>query len=362
VSLPLAAAGPSAYWYLARGTGAVTLILLTATTVLGIVDFKGWRSARWPRFAIDELHRTLSLLLIAFLVIHIISSVLDGFAPIRLIDGLIPFAGTYRPLWLGLGTLSFDLLVAITVTSLARRRIGHRAWRLVHWLAYASWPTAVLHGLGTGSDVKSAWLLVLTMACLVAVWLAAWLRLSGSRASLRPLAYAPLIAGPLALALWLPSGPLGNGWARRAGTPTSLLLASNVTGGHTTSASRAALSLPFSGSVSGSVHESQDQSGLAVVELSMSFSGSQSGVADIVLSGEPLAGGGVSVSQSRVTLGPASNPRLYTGRVTALDGGQLQASVDDGSGSRLRVGFTLNVDEQAGTVAGQVSARSEGQF
>ena len=146
--------GPSAYWYLARGTGAVALVLLTASVVIGILGSVRFAAERWPRFAIDAVHRDVSLLVLAVLVIHIITSVLDGFAPITLLDGVIPFNSPYRPLWLGLGTLSFDLLVAIAVTSVIRRRLGYRAWRAVHWLAYASWPVAVLHGLGTGSDTK----------------------------------------------------------------------------------------------------------------------------------------------------------------------------------------------------------------
>ena len=91
---------------------------------------------------------------------------------------MIPFVSGYRPLWLGLGTLSFDLLVALAVTSLVRRRLGYRAWRAVHWLAYVSWPVAVLHGLGTGSDTKQWWMLALTVVCIVAVLVAVWTRIA----------------------------------------------------------------------------------------------------------------------------------------------------------------------------------------
>src|ERR1700761_3219275 len=124
---------PSAYWYLARGTGAVSLVLLTASVVLGIVGSVRFASPRWPRFAIDVVHRDISLLVLVVLVIHIVTSVLDGFAPIGLLDGVVPFVTPYRPLWMGLGTLAFDLLLAITITSLVRRRLGYRAWRAVHW-------------------------------------------------------------------------------------------------------------------------------------------------------------------------------------------------------------------------------------
>src|SRR6201995_2049493 len=167
---------PSAYWYLARGTGAVALLLLTGSVVIGIVGSVRFTAPRWPRFAIDTVHRDLSLLVLVVLAVHIVTSVLDGFAPIALLDGVIPFATPYRPLWMGLGTLAFDLLLAIAITSLVRRRLGYRAWRAVHWLASASWPVAVLHGLGTGSVVKQWWMLALTAARLLGVVGPGWAR------------------------------------------------------------------------------------------------------------------------------------------------------------------------------------------
>src|SRR5438270_13366633 len=97
----LAASAPSAYWYLARGTGVVALVLLTASVIVGILDsLRFAASPRWPRFAIDSLHRDLSLLVIAVLVVHIVTSVLDSFAPIQLLDAVIPLHSSYRPLWL----------------------------------------------------------------------------------------------------------------------------------------------------------------------------------------------------------------------------------------------------------------------
>src|SRR6266700_2683438 len=123
-----ASAGPSAYWYLARGTGAVSLILLTASVVLGTLGPLRFAAPRWPRFAIDTLHRDVSLLVLVVLLVHIVTSVLDSFAPIKLTDAVIPFASAYRPLWMAFGALAFDLLVALVITSLLRRRIGYRGW------------------------------------------------------------------------------------------------------------------------------------------------------------------------------------------------------------------------------------------
>jgi sulfoxide reductase heme-binding subunit YedZ len=146
------AAGPSPFWYLTRGAGAVALLLLTASVVLGIVDFSRWRSDRWPRFVTDRLHRNVSMLALVIIALHIVTTVADGFTPIGLKDAVIPFLSPYRPLWLGLGALAFDLLVAVAVTSMLRRRLGYGAWRAVHWTAYACWPLALVHGLGTGTD------------------------------------------------------------------------------------------------------------------------------------------------------------------------------------------------------------------
>jgi len=226
VSALLASSGPSAYWYLTRSTGAMALVLLTGAIALGVLDVRRFSTPRWPRFLVDSLHRNVSLLAMVFLALHILTSVLDSFAPISLLDAFVPFAGSYRPFWLGLGAIAFDLLLAVTITSLLRQRMGYASWRAVHWLTYASWPVALLHGLGTGSDVKSTWLLAISIGCIAVVLAAVLARaFSGRPENLAPRSAA--VGGAaifsLFLLLWLPSGPLGSEWARRSGTPAALL-------------------------------------------------------------------------------------------------------------------------------------------
>lgn len=221
-----AGVGPSAYWYLTRSTGAMALVLLTLTVALGVIDVKRISTPAWPRFVVDTLHRNLALMTIVFLALHIITSVLDSFAPISLTASVIPFVGSYRPFWLGLGAVAFDLLLAVTITSMLRRRAGHLLWRQVHWLSYAAWPIALLHGFGTGSDVKNNWLLLLSLACLALVLASVVFRVASgwpAHLRLRSAALASTAAFSLFLALWLPSGPLGSEWARRSGTPATLL-------------------------------------------------------------------------------------------------------------------------------------------
>ena len=224
---PLAAAGPSVDWYLTRSSGAVSLLLLSVAVALGVTDVQRWSTPRWPRFLVDTLHRNVSLLALAFLALHIVTAVLDTFAPISLLAAFVPFISPYRPLWLGLGAVALDLMLAVILTSLLRQRIGQRAWRIAHWLVYACWPIALLHGLGTGSDVKSTWLLVLSVACLALVLAAVLVRTFGSwdaaSVRIRGLALGGTAAFTAGLLLWLPSGPLGSEWARRSGTPAALL-------------------------------------------------------------------------------------------------------------------------------------------
>lgn len=213
-------------WYLTRATGMVALLLLTAAVVLGVLDVRRFSSPSWPRFVVDALHRNVALLAMAFLGLHIATSVLDSFASIYWLDAVIPFAGSYRPFWLGLGAIAFDLLVAVTITSILRRHIGYASWRAVHWLTYASWPIALVHGFGTGSDVHSAWLLVLSIACLAAVLAAVSVRVAvgwPEHLGRRGAALGGTVLFALFLAIWLPTGPLGSEWARRSGTPTALL-------------------------------------------------------------------------------------------------------------------------------------------
>lgn len=226
----IGAVGPSTYWYLTRSTGVVSLILLTSSVALGVAGVCRFSSPRWPRFVLDSLHRNLSLLAVAFLLAHILTAVLDSFAPISLTDAVVPFGGSYRPFWLGLGAIAFDLLLAVALTSMVRRRLGYGAWRATHWLAYVCWPIAVLHGLGTGSDVKSTWLLALNVVCLGIVALAVGVRaVAGwpNHARIRGAALGATAVFSLFLVLWLPGGPLGHGWAHRSGTPTSILAGSS---------------------------------------------------------------------------------------------------------------------------------------
>jgi predicted ferric reductase len=175
----------TAFWYLTRGTGIVALILLTLSVALGIANVRRMRLPGAPRFVTLGIHRSVSLLAVVFVGVHVLTSVIDGYVPITVVDAVVPFSSAYHPFWIGLGAVSFDLLLAVVLTSLLRRRVGYRAWRLVHWTAYASWPIALIHSIGTGTDAGSGWMTVLIVV-LVSVMIAAVLaRLSARRSGVR---------------------------------------------------------------------------------------------------------------------------------------------------------------------------------
>ena len=159
----------TALWYASRATGVVSLVLLSVVMIIGILVNRQGRLPGLPRFAVLGLHRNLSLLAVLFVAVHVISAVADSFVSISLAATVIPFVSAYEPFWLGLGAVSIDLMAALVLTSLLRRFIGRRTWRAVHWLAYASWPVAVAHSIGSSKDLQNGALLGLAVACILGV-------------------------------------------------------------------------------------------------------------------------------------------------------------------------------------------------
>ena len=156
-------------WFSARGAGVVSLLLSTVVVCLGLATVVRWQAPGWPRFLTVEVHRSVALLSIVFVGLHVATAIFDPFTSLGILAAVVPLASTYRPLPVALGVVSVDLLIAVIITSLLRERIGHRVWRAVHWLAYAAWPLAVLHGLTAGSDAFAPWMLAIVAGCCLAV-------------------------------------------------------------------------------------------------------------------------------------------------------------------------------------------------
>jgi methionine sulfoxide reductase heme-binding subunit len=206
-------------WYATRATGLVAFLLLTLCVALGLVTAVRYTAPKLPRFVTVGLHRNTSLLAVVFLALHVLTTVADSYTPIALSAAFVPFSANYRTFWLGLGAVASDLLIALIATSLVRLRLGYRTWRAVHWLAYACWPVALVHALGTGTDPASAWMSLITVLCVTCVVCAIGWRIAAgwpARKGVRLGAAAATVAVVLALGAWALSGPLAPHWSQRA--------------------------------------------------------------------------------------------------------------------------------------------------
>jgi methionine sulfoxide reductase heme-binding subunit len=165
----------TADWYLLRASGVVTLLLLTIVVALGVATTNRFRPRGLPLFVTTTVHRNASLLSVVFLAIHVVTTVVDPQANVQLAAVIVPFVSQWAPFWVGLGALALDLVAALVVTSLVRKRLSYRLWRGIHWAAYAAWPLALAHGIGAGTDAGTEWLRAVNALCVLAVGAAlAW--------------------------------------------------------------------------------------------------------------------------------------------------------------------------------------------
>ena len=167
-------------WYASRATGVVSLLLMTAVLLLGLLVTRQGRLPGLPRFAVTGLHRNLSLVAVVFVVLHVLTAVLDSYVHIPLISAVVPLASSYERLALGLGAVSLDIMIAVIVTSLLRRHLSRRLWRAVHLLAYVSWPVAWLHSITSSTDLRHGWLFLTAVGCALLVVIAVIWRLSAA--------------------------------------------------------------------------------------------------------------------------------------------------------------------------------------
>ena len=215
---------PSPLWFLDRSAGEVTLLLLSAVVILGIV--RSSTPAATP-YLVEGLHTNLALMTIVFGGLHVLAAILDPYAGLGPPDALVPFISSYRTTWLGLGVVSAYLVAAGVFTSWPARRLPRVVWLWLHRSLYLAWTVALVHSLGTGSDARNELFLFLNVIAVVGVAVAflcirvaeGWRRLPRLWAALA-LAAVIVIVG---VGVWAVEGPLQPGWAKTSGTPPSLL-------------------------------------------------------------------------------------------------------------------------------------------
>jgi len=169
-------------WVLARVAGlssyaALAIALVTGITLrTAVLDWLG------SNRALRALHEYTTVLWIPLAVLHLISLLLDTTARIGLLDLVIPFHSTYGTLGIGLGALSVDVLLLVTVTAFLKRRMNKNVWMWVHRLAYPAFALLFLHAVLSGTDFSDPIVSAITWAAasmllLLALARAIWGRL-----------------------------------------------------------------------------------------------------------------------------------------------------------------------------------------
>ena len=196
-----------ALWYATRASGIAAYVVLTIVVSIGLSMGGKAQSKRWPRFSVEDIHRFGGLLVGSLITIHVATIAVDSFLPFSIVNLLVPFTATYRPIWTGLGIAAAEILLALAITNHYRKRLPYRFWRTAHYLNFAVWTLASLHGLMSGTD-RGVWWLALIYGASVAtvVMLLIWRfgRLSWrsgritAAGAVTVIALPLLIVGPLA--------------------------------------------------------------------------------------------------------------------------------------------------------------------
>ncbi len=193
-----------AIWYAARASGVAAYVVLSIVVCLGLTLGGKAQSRRWPRFSVEDVHRFGGLLVGSLIGIHVLAIAADSFLPFSLTQLLVPLTSTYRPLWTGLGIAAAELLLALAITNHYRNRLPYGFWRKAHYLNFAVWALASVHGLMSGTDRGAAWLAVLYGVSVASVLMLLVWRFGSRRApriaatgAVTAIALPLLIIGPL---------------------------------------------------------------------------------------------------------------------------------------------------------------------
>jgi predicted ferric reductase len=187
-------------WYLARTGGILGFVLLTTSAVLGLTLAGRARLARWPRFAVEDVHRYAGMLAGVFIWLHVLVFLVDNYLSFGVTDLLVPGVAPYRPFWTALGVVAAELLLAVAVTNRFRKRLSYAFWRRAHMVNFLVWSLALVHGVTAGSDSDTGWARLLYVSCTAAVAAATAWRITRTRRAPR-----------WAVALWTVTAGVGGG-------------------------------------------------------------------------------------------------------------------------------------------------------
>lgn len=324
-------------WDFARAGGFVAYALVTLAVTFGLTLSMQWRSSSWPRWATQDLHRYLALLALIFTALHTVAIWLDPFMRFTPLEVLVPMMSHYRPIWVALGIVAAYLMIAIYLSERLQKRVGYDWWRRLHYGTFLVYILATVHGLGSGSDSRAAWAMVMYGGSVLIVGGLLTLRLlrpatSGTR---HPRVAWGVGMGILALVLWAFIGPLAPGWTRAAnlgGTPTKQVAIT----------APRPVRVPFHAQISGTATEAGGGFQGAEIQITSQVQSGPRGQLLVALDGNPTDQG-FAVQGGRVELIPASGSSCQ-GQIGQLQGSTLHATCVGSNGAAISLVMSLNID------------------
>jgi predicted ferric reductase len=157
------------FWVMARVAGLSSYASLAIAVVTGIALRTAVLEFLGGNRAVRSLHEYTTVLWIPLAALHVVSLLLDATARIGLLDVVVPFHSSYGTLGIGLGALSLDVLVVVTVAALLRRRMNRSVWTWLHRLSYVAFALVFVHAVLTGTDFSDPLVSAVTWAAAAAL-------------------------------------------------------------------------------------------------------------------------------------------------------------------------------------------------
>jgi len=321
-------------WYAARAAGVVAYVLLTAVVLVGLTLAGKLTMKTWPKFAVTDLHRFGSLLVGVFIGIHVLTIALDTYTPFSVTQLVVPFASSYRPVWVALGIVSTELLIAVAVTNALRGRIPYRWWRRAHFATFLVWAGATVHGIGAGTDSGALWLSTIYVVAVASVLAALAWRILAKRVGPLPLGGIAAVAAAAGAAMTLAVGALPHG-----GATHRVVAAARVP---------SSVSDSFTGAIT-----QQDGASAALVSVIGTGTGSRPVAVRIDL----VTADGQTIDSSSLQVKDVATGSICKGTVASVGASGFSGSCTFGSGGTRNVTGTWQLAADR-TVSGNVSLSS----
>jgi hypothetical protein len=360
-------------WDVARAGGFTAYILMMLSVAVGLALTMHWQSPKWPRLINSELHNFLALLGTVFISIHVLAVWIDPFTRFGWAEVFLPFVSHYRPLWMAFGIVALYLGIAVGISTWIRPLIGYKWWRKLHILTLFAWILVTIHSIGTGSDTRAWWGILIYGGSVLLIGSLLWMRLSkpaNAQSRAHPVLATMVLLIALFGTLWTMLGPLQPGWnavannGQGSGGPGTALAASGASGGSQSTPAPAGgqssqYAPPFFAQLQGTLTQSgPDSNGNVSLVVNTTLSQGASGALQITLQGQPGGDdGSLNVTATRVVLGPNTQTALYSGPITRLNAEnewRISALLTGPNGGTLNVRIVLQINGQQvnGTIQG----------